>query len=244
VGQPGVSAAPGREPSPTGRRVEQLFDLLARHGPPWEDLAVAYREDPALHGAAALDVILYPGLWALWAHRVAHTLWKARVPLVPRLIAEVARSLTLVEIHPGARIGRRCFIDHGAAVVIGETAVVGDDVMLYHGVTLGGHGWWTDPRGAKRHPTIGDRVTLGAGCAVLGPVTVGDDCRIGPHAVVLHDVPPGTVVLPAPTVDHPRHRSGAERLGPTDPAAGGPAGDGVSRPANTAAGEATEEERP
>lgn len=228
-----MTPAPDGEGGPAGSRVERLFAALGRHGPPWEDLATAYREDPALHGAAAFDVLLYPGVWALWAHRVAHALWRARVPLLPRLVSEVARSLTLVEIHPGARIGRRCFIDHGAGVVIGETAVVGDDVMLYHGVTMGGHGWWTDPRGAKRHPTVGNRVTLGTGCALLGPITVGDDCRIGPHAVVLHDVPPGTVVLPAPTVDHPRSRGRSGRL-TGEPAgyraagarAGDPAGDG------------------
>jgi len=161
----------------------------------FEDLIVAYRKDPALHGVHALELILYQGLWAIWSYRLAHALWSVRVPLLPRLISQIARLLTGIEIHPGAVIGRRCFIDHGAGVVIGETAVIGDDVMLYHGVTLGGHGWWADEKGAKRHPTIGSNVTLGVGCSVLGPVVVGENSRIGPHALVVDDVAPGSVVV-------------------------------------------------
>ncbi|MGD0743430.1 MAG: serine O-acetyltransferase EpsC [Acidimicrobiales bacterium] len=160
-----------------------------------DSLKVAYRKDPALHGVHALEVILYQGVWAMWCYRVAHALWKLHVPFFPRLISQCARLLTGIEIHPGAVIGRRCFIDHGAGVVIGETTVIGDDVMLYQGVTLGGHGWWADAKGAKRHPTIGDKVTLGVGCSVLGPVVVGEDSRVGPHALVVDDVPARSIVV-------------------------------------------------
>jgi serine O-acetyltransferase len=162
-----------------------------------DSLKVAYRKDPALHGVHALEVVLYQSIWAIGSYRIAHALWKAHVPFAPRLISQVARLCTGIEIHPGAVIGKRCFIDHGAGVVIGETAVIGDDVMMYHGVTLGGHGWWADTKGAKRHPTIGNNVTLGVGCSVLGPVVVGDDCRIGPHALVVDDVPAGSIVVVA-----------------------------------------------
>ena len=158
-------------------------------------LIAAYRKDPALHGAATAEVLLYPGVWAVGAHRMSHLLWRWRVPFVPRLISQLVRAATLIEIHPGARIGRCVFIDHGAGVVIGETAVVGDHVMMYHGVTLGGHGWWADRKGSKRHPTIGDHVTLGVGASVLGPVTVGANSRIGPHAVIIDDVPPDSIVV-------------------------------------------------
>src|SRR5690606_33429290 len=99
--------------------------------------------------------LLYPGLRAIWAHRIAHRLWLAGIPLLPRLLSEATRVLTGIEIHPGARIGRRLFIDHGAGIVIGETTEVGDDCVLYHGVTLGGRGWWVDAKGTKRHPTLG-----------------------------------------------------------------------------------------
>jgi serine O-acetyltransferase len=162
-----------------------------------DTLKVAYRKDPALHGVHALEVVLYQGIWAIWCYRVAHALWKLHVPFFPRLISQLARLATGIEIHPGAVIGRRFFIDHGMGVVIGETAVVGDDVMMYHGVTLGGHGWWADAKGAKRHPTIGNHVTLGVRCSVLGPVVVGEHCRIGPHALVVDDVPARSVVVVA-----------------------------------------------
>lgn len=160
-----------------------------------EDVRTAYRKDPALHGSNMVEVLAYPGLWAIWLHRVAHRLWCGRVPVLPRLISEAVKLLTGIEIHPGARIGRRLFIDHGSGIVIGETAQVGDDCVLYHGVTLGGRGWWVDSKGAKRHPTIGDDVTLGVGASVLGAVTVGSGSRIGPNAVVLDDVPAGCVVM-------------------------------------------------
>jgi serine O-acetyltransferase len=164
-----------------------------------EDVRTACRKDPALHGAHVAEVVLYPGLWAIWFHRVAHRLWSAGIPLLPRLLSEAARRATGIEIHPGARIGRRVFIDHGAGIVIGETAEVGDDCVLYHGVTLGARGWWVDAKGAKRHPTIGANVTLAVGCSVLGAVVVGDGARIGPNAVVLDDVPAGCVVVAPPS---------------------------------------------
>ncbi|MCF3132327.1 serine O-acetyltransferase EpsC [Streptomyces olivochromogenes] len=163
-----------------------------------EDLRTACRKDPALHGIHVAEVLLYPGLWAIWFHRLAHRLHRTGVPLLPRALSQFSRAVTGIEIHPGAVIGRRCFIDHGMGVVIGETAVVGDDVMLYHRVTLGGTGWWRDRKAAKRHPTIGDRVVLGVGATVLGPVRVGDDTVIGAHALVLTDVPAHSGVRAGP----------------------------------------------
>lgn len=167
-----------------------------------EDLATACRRDPALFGPRAIEALLYPGLWALWAHRLAHRLYRCRIPFVPRALSQFVRGLTGIEIHPGATIGRRLFIDHGAGVVIGETAVVGDDVTMYHQVTLGGRGWWRDAKGTRRHPTIGDRVVLGVGATVLGPVHVGDDARIGAHALVLRNVPAGARVDAPPSTVH------------------------------------------
>ena len=164
----------------------------------FEDIRAACRRDPALYGVNRLEVVLYPGLWALWSHRVAHRLHRTRLPLLPRLISQLTRLLTGIEIHPGARIGRRLFIDHGHGVVIGETARVGDDVTIYHRVTLGGRGWWTDGKGSQRHPTVGSRVVLGVGATVLGPVHIGDDASIGAHCLVVHDVPAGAR-LRAPT---------------------------------------------
>lgn len=158
-------------------------------------IEAAYRKDPALHGIRCAEVLLYPGVWAIWVHRLVHPLWNMGIPFIPRLVSQTVRALTGVEIHPGATIGERVFIDHGAGVVIGETAVVGDDVMMYHGVTLGGHGWWADAKGSKRHPTIGDNVTLGVGAAILGPVSVGAGSRIGPYAVVIEDVPANSIVV-------------------------------------------------
>lgn len=194
---------------PTNRRAERRRGRLER----WcGGLLAAYRKDPALHGVAAAEVVLYPGVWAIGAHRVSHRLRELGVPFVPRLISQVVRSLTGVEIHPGAKIGRCVFIDHGAGVVIGETAEVGDHVMMYHGVTLGGHGWWVDRKGSKRHPTIGEGVTLGVGASVLGPVTVGANSRIGPHAVVIDDVPPDSVVV-APKGRHLVERGERVRTG-------------------------------
>ncbi|GAA1737713.1 serine O-acetyltransferase EpsC [Luedemannella helvata] len=164
-----------------------------------DDLRAVVRRDPALYGVHLPEVLLYPGLWAVWGHRVAHRLWRWRVPFVPRALSQALRSATGIEIHPGATIGRRLFIDHGAGVVIGETAVVGDDVTMYHQVTLGGRGWWRDGKGSRRHPSVGDRVVLGVGATVLGPVRIGDDARVGAHALVLSDVPPGARVNAPPS---------------------------------------------
>ena len=159
-----------------------------------EDLEVALRSDPAAR--SRIEVALaYPGVHALWAHRLTHRMWTMPLLRLPaRLISQMTRSVTGVEIHPGATLGRRLFIDHGMGVVIGQTAVVGDDVVLFHSVTLGGrsmtHG--------KRHPTLGDRVVVGAGAKVLGPVWVGDDVQIGANAVVVNDLPSGAVAVGVP----------------------------------------------
>lgn len=160
-----------------------------------EDLDAALVRDPAT--TSRLEMALAsPGLHAVWAHRVAHRLWRhgGALRLPARLLSQASRSLTGVEIHPGARIGQRFFIDHGMGVVIGETAEVGDDVMMYHGVTLGGRSLAR----VKRHPTVHDGVTMGAGARVLGPVTIGRGAQIGANAVVVKDVPPGAVATGVP----------------------------------------------
>jgi len=154
-----------------------------------EDLRTVYQRDPALHHGRRAEVLLYPGLWAVWGYRVAHRLHLWGVPFLPRALSQLVRGSTGIEIHPGASIGRRLFVDHGAGVVIGETAVIGDDVTLYHQVTLGGRGWWCDAKGSRRHPSVGDRVVLGVGATVLGNVHIGHDAHIGAHALVLRDVP-------------------------------------------------------
>ncbi|TQM64680.1 serine O-acetyltransferase [Humibacillus xanthopallidus] len=161
-----------------------------------EDIDGALERDPA--ASSRLEVVLTsPGLHAIWAHRGLHELWKRPGGRLPaRVLATVTRSVTGVEIHPAARLGRRFFIDHGMGVVIGETAEVGDDVMLYHGVTLGGRSM----EHVKRHPTVGNRVTIGAGARVLGPVLVGDDVQIGANSVVVKDVPSGAVATGIPAV--------------------------------------------
>ena len=164
-----------------------------------EDIATAMREDPAAR--SRLEVALaYPGIHAIWSHRIAHRLWQRSPALQPlaRIISQFARFATGIEIHPGAVIGRRFFIDHGMGVVIGETAIVGDDVLMYHQVTLGGRA-----RGRfKRHPTVGDRVLLGAGAKIIGAITIGDDAKIGANALVVKDVAPGTVVVGIPSKVH------------------------------------------
>src|SRR3989338_2039139 len=152
-----------------------------------EDIKVIFERDPA--AANIFEVLLYQGLWAIWIHRLAHFLYKLRIPFIPRLISQIMRILTQIEIHPGAQIGRRLFIDHGAGVVIGETAVIGNDVTIYQGVTLGGTG---GERG-KRHPTIGNNVVLGAGAIVLGNITIGDASRVGAGAVITKSVPPDPI---------------------------------------------------
>ncbi len=159
-----------------------------------EDLDAAIARDPA--ASSRLEMALTsPGLHAIWTHRLAHRLFRRPgTRLLGRLLAQAARAVTGVEIHPGATIGRRFFIDHGMGVVIGETAEVGDDVMLYHGVTLGGRSLAR----VKRHPTVGDRVTIGAGARVLGPVLIGDDAQIGANSVVTKDVPAGAIATGIP----------------------------------------------
>ena len=151
------------------------------------------QKDPAAKGY--LQVILfYSGLHALICHRIAHALWNMNVPYLPRGISQLARFLTGIEIHPGAVIGGGLFIDHGMGVVIGETAIVGDNVTLFQGVTLGG----TGKESGKRHPTVGNNVVIGAGAKVLGNITIGDNSYIGANAVVLRDVPPNSTVVGVP----------------------------------------------
>ena len=163
-----------------------------------EDVDAALERDPA--GTSRVEMVFTsPGLHAIWAHRLAHRLWqRPRTRLAARLLAQLSRAMTGVEIHPGARIGRRFFIDHGMGVVIGETAEIGDDVLFYHGVTLGGR----SQQRVKRHPTVGNHVVVGAGARLLGPITVGDHVQIGANAVVVKDVPPGVVAVGVPA----RHR--------------------------------------
>ncbi len=163
-----------------------------------EDLDAAIARDPA--AASKSDVALNsPGLHAIWAYRIAHALWVRGGVWRPvaRVFMTFVRSVTAVEIHPGAQIGRRFFIDHGSGVVIGATAIVGDDVMLYHQVTLGGRSM---DRNAKRHPTLGDRVVIGAGAKVLGDIEIGNDVQIGANSVVVRDVPAGAVATGIPAV--------------------------------------------
>jgi len=158
-----------------------------------EQVATIYREDPAAR--SILEVLLcYPGLHAVLMHRLAHRFYRWGWPLAPRLISQFSSFLTGIEIHPGARIGRRFFIDHGAGVVIGETAEIGDDVLLYQGVTLGG----TGKEKGKRHPTIGDHVVIGSGAKVLGSIRIGDRVRIGAGSVVIHPVPDRSTVVGIP----------------------------------------------
>jgi serine O-acetyltransferase len=157
------------------------------------DVATAQARDPAAR--SKLEVLFaYAGVHALWMHRIAHALWLGGARVSARILSQLARFFTGIEIHPGARIGRRFFIDHGMGVVIGETAEIGDDVTIYHGVTLGG----TSLKRGKRHPTLGDRVTVGAGAKVLGDIVIGADSRIGANAVVVKSVPENSVVVGIP----------------------------------------------
>ena len=159
------------------------------------DVASARDRDPAARGVGTFEILTsWAGVQALLAHRVAHALYDAQVPLVPRTIAFASRAITGVEIHPAAEIGQEFFIDHGSGVVIGETAEIGDRVTLYQGVTLGGTGF---ARG-KRHPTVGDDVTIGSGAKLLGPVDVGHGAKVGANTVVVADVPPNSTVVGNP----------------------------------------------
>lgn len=159
-----------------------------------EDVQVVRDRDPAARNSALEVLLTTPGLHAQWFHRLAHRLHARRIPLVPRLVSQLARFLTGIEIHPGASIGRRFFIDHGMGVVIGETTEIGDDVSLYQGVTLGG----TGKESGKRHPTLRDGCTIGVDALVLGAVTIGAGAKVGGGAVVLRDVPPGTTAVGVP----------------------------------------------
>ena len=158
-----------------------------------EDLATARRRDPAARSNVEV-ALLYPGVHALWAHRAAHRLWHTGHKFAARALAQAARAATGIEIHPAAKIGRRFFIDHGMGVVIGETAEVGDDVLMFHGVTLGG----VSMNPGKRHPTIGNNVQIGAGAKVLGPVTVEDNAKIGANAVLVKNLPADHVGVGVP----------------------------------------------
>jgi serine O-acetyltransferase len=173
-----------------------------------EDLNNARSHDPAARGDLE-NALVYSGLHAIWSYRLAHQLWATPGLRGPaRVLSQLTRFLTGIEIHPGATIGRRFFIDHGMGVVIGETTEIGDDVMLYHGVTLGGrsleHG--------KRHPTLGNRVVVGAGAKILGPLVIGDDSAIGANAVVTHDVPADSIATGIPAVVRQRTEKQREQL--------------------------------
>ncbi len=158
-----------------------------------EDIEVVFERDPAAR--TGLETLLAcPGLHAILFHRLDHWLWKKGLFLLARIVAHIARFLTGVEIHPGATIGRRFFIDHGMGIVIGETAEIGDDCSIYHGVTLGGTSW----NKGKRHPTLKNNVVIGAGAKILGPITLNDGARVGSNAVVVKDVPAGATVVGIP----------------------------------------------
>jgi len=181
-----------------------------------DDIRSVFERDPAAR--STLEVLLtYPGLHAVWAHRVTHHLWRWHLKLLARVLAQLTRWLTGIEIHPGATIGNRFFIDHGMGVVIGETAEIGDDCTLYHGVTLGGTSW----EKAKRHPTLGKNVVVGAGAKILGPITIGDNARVGSNSVVVKDVPAGATVVGIPArmvvakddANSEKRRAMAEKIG-------------------------------
>jgi serine O-acetyltransferase len=173
------------------------------------DVKAAKSRDPAARDVGTIEILAtWPGVHAVLAHRLAHALYGAGVPLLPRAIAALARALTGIEIHPAVGIGEGLFIDHGMGVVIGETSEIGDDVTLYQGVTLGGTGFAT----GKRHPTVQDNVTIGSGAKLLGPITVGHGSKIGANSVVIHDVPPNSTVVGNP--GHPVRVEGRRPEGP------------------------------
>ncbi len=173
------------------------------------DVNAAQSRDPAARDVGAAEILAtWPGVHALLAHRVAHALYGVGMPVMPRVIAAIARAVTGIEIHPAAEIGDGFFIDHGMGVVIGETAQIGNDVTLYQGVTLGGTGFAT----GKRHPTVQDNVTIGSGAKLLGPITVGHGSKIGANSVVIHDVPANSTVVGNP--GHPVRVEGRRPEGP------------------------------
>jgi serine O-acetyltransferase len=158
-----------------------------------EDIAAVFESDPAARSYLEV-VICYPGLHAVWAHHLSHWLWLHGMRFLARFNSQIARFFTGIEIHPGAQIGRRLFIDHGIGTVIGETAIVGDDVTLYQGVTLGG----TGKEKGKRHPTLGNNISVGSGAKLLGNITIGDNCRVGAGSVVLRSVPANSTIVGVP----------------------------------------------
>ena len=176
-------------------RIEEMIDVIKE-------------KDPAIR--SNIEVILYPSFWAVINHRIAHSFYKKKHYFSARAISQISRGLTGIEIHPGAQIGKRFFIDHGMGVVIGETAEIGDNVMLYHGVTLGG----TGKDKIKRHPTVGDNVLIGAETIVLGPITIGSNTKIGAGSVVLEDIPANVTAVGSPTKIV---RKDGMRIKPTDP---------------------------
>ncbi len=175
-----------------------------------EDIRCVFDRDPAARSTFEV-LTCYPGLHARLAHRLTHVLWKLKFKWLARFLSHIARGLTGIEIHPGATIGQRFFIDHGMGVVIGETAEIGDDVTLYHGVTLGGTSW----KEGKRHPTLGKGVVVGAGAKILGPIHIGDNAKIGSNAVVVKDVPTGAtaVGIPARILDEAKKAEGFNAYG-------------------------------
>jgi serine O-acetyltransferase len=174
----------------------------------WSDLNAARERDPAARSRVEV-ALLYPGVHAVWGWRISHWFWERDRFLVARAVSQGVRAITGVEIHPGASIGSGLFVDHGSGVVIGETSVVGRDVTLYQGVTLGG----TSLSKGKRHPTLGDGVVVGAGAKILGDITIGDGAKVGANAVVVRDVAPGDVVIGVPA--HESHRDDHELAGTT-----------------------------
>src|SRR5262245_21717444 len=195
-----IAGQPETATPSTGVNAPGRIRTLKRRRTIWpDDIDVIFEKDPAAR--SILEVLTYQGLHAILLHRLAHALYVRRVPFLPRLISQFARLRTSgIEIHPGAQIGKRFFIDHGAGVVIGETTVIGNNVMLYHQVTLGATGWWRSSPGRKqkRHPTLEDDVTVGVGAAILGPITIGRGSRIGAMALVFESVPPNSVVASKP----------------------------------------------
>jgi serine O-acetyltransferase len=210
------------ESGPPSRRADRVTAVRDTSVRTWqasrarflEDLDTARHRDPAARGNLEI-ALAYSGLHAIWVHRLAHRMWsRPGLRLPARLLSQVSRAVTGIEIHPGARIGRRFFIDHGMGVVIGETTEIGDDVMLYHDVTLGGRSM----QKIKRHPTVGNNVVIGAGARVLGPVLIGDGAQVGANSVVVRDVPAGAVVVGVPGQVRQRATGEPVPTPPPDPA--------------------------
>lgn len=195
----------------TRSKIGAMTDVASLYSELKEDLHAALRNDPAARSALEVALV-YPGVHAVWAYRLAHRMWKKNdhLKLPARILSQVTRAITGIEIHPGATLGRRLFIDHGMGVVIGETAEVGEDVTIYHGTTLGG----TTLNKGKRHPTVGSHVVIGSGAKVLGNITIGDGAQIGANAVVVKDVPPHNIAVGIPACN----RQAASTKSHIDPA--------------------------